>query len=193
MGRLTGPEIAKRIEEKRLSIHPFEAGRVNPNSYNLAIGPKLLVYKPRRWFTPWRKPLVWGQKNPPDYEVMMDPRKGFLIKPGWFYLGSTVEYTNTTDLIPWVSGRSSTGRLSLSVHVTAGEGDVGFEGSWTLELHSIIPVRIFPYTPICQIFYETPEGEILLYDGLYKGHDGPVSYRPSANGQPINTWSVPHD
>lgn len=183
MSKLTGPEIAKRVAEDRLVIKPFNEDRVNPNSYNLAISPKLMVYKPRRWFTPWRKPLVWGQKNPPDCIVHMDAKKGFLIKPGWFYLGSTVEWTNTPDMVPILDGRSSTGRLSVHIHATAGFGDVGFEGCWTLEIYSIIPVRIFPFSPICQISYETPEGELLSYDGLYKGYSEPVSYQPSVNGR----------
>ena len=183
MAKLTGPEIAKRVGDNRLTIKPFDQERVNPNSYNLTIGPRLLVYKPRHWFTPWRKPLVWGRQNPPDYTVNMNPERGFLIKPGWFYLGSTAEYTISPDLVPVLDGRSSTGRLSLHIHATAGFGDVGFEGCWTLEIYSIIPVVIFPFTPICQISYDTPQGEILPYNGLYKGYDGPVSYKPSVNGQ----------
>jgi dCTP deaminase len=181
--KLTGPEISRRVAENRLTIEPFDVCKINPNSYNLSIGPKLLVYKPRRWFTPWRKPLVWGQENTSDYVVSMDVEKGFVIKPGWFYLGSTVEYTKTPDMVPVLDGRSSTGRLSLHIHATAGFGDVGFEGCWTLEIYSIIPVRIFPFSPICQISYDTPEGELLPYKGLYRGYRGPVSYQPSANGQ----------
>lgn len=183
MAKLTGPEIDRRIIENRLTIKPFNRGCLNPNSYNLSIGPKLLVYKPRHWFTPWRKPLVWGQLNPPDYEVCMDLKRGFVIKPGWFYLGSTVEYTKTPDLVPVLDGRSSTGRLSLHIHATAGFGDIGFEGCWTLEIYSIIPVRIFPFTPICQISYDTPEGEIVPYTGKYRGYEVPVSYQPSRNGK----------
>lgn len=184
MAKLTGPEIAKRVAENRLTIAPFDLACVNPNSYNLAIAPKLLVYKPRRWFTPWRKPLVWGRPNPPDYAIKMDEKRGFVIKPGWFYLGSTVEWTNTPDMVPILDGRSSTGRLSLHIHATAGFGDVGFEGCWTLEIYSIIPVRIFPFSPICQISYDTPEGELLSYNGLYKGYRIPVSHKPSLNGKP---------
>jgi dCTP deaminase len=179
--KLTGPEIARRASEGRLTITPFDNERLNPNSYNLAIGPKLLVYKPRYWWIPWRKPLVWAQENPPDYTVVMDRKKGFVIKPGWFYLGSTEEYTKTPDLVPVIDGRSSTGRLSLHVHATAGFGDVGFEGCWTLEIYSIIPVRIFPFEPICQISYEVPEGDLLSYTGRYKGYNGPVSYQPFAS------------
>lgn len=183
MAKLTGSEIAKRVAEDRLVIKPFNKENVNPNSYNLSIGIKLLVYRPRRWFTPWRKPLVWGQLNEPDYVVHMDVKKGFVIKPGWFYLGSTAEYTTSPDLVPVLDGRSSTGRLSLHIHATAGFGDIGFDGCWTLEIYSIIPVRIFPFTQICQISYDTPEGEIVPYTGKYRGYDVPVSYQPSKNGK----------
>jgi dCTP deaminase len=114
----------------------------------------------------------------------MDIKNGFVIRPGWFYLGSTVEYTKTPDMVPILDGRSSTARLSLHVHATAGFGDVGFEGCWTLEIYSIIPVRIFPFSQICQVSYDTLEGEIIPYRGRYQGYSEPVSYQPSMNGQP---------
>jgi deoxycytidine triphosphate deaminase len=78
----------------------------------------------------------------------------------------------------WTDG-VSTGRLSLHIHATAGFGDIGFTGKWTLELYSILPVRIFPNIPLCQISYDDAVGEILYrYGGVYAGHDQPVCYQP---------------
>ena len=62
-----------------------------------------------------------------------------------------------------IEGRSSIGRLGLFVHVTAGFGDVGFCGYWTLEMFAVQPVRIYPHVSICQIFYHQIEGEIKPY------------------------------
>jgi dCTP deaminase len=62
-----------------------------------------------------------------------------------------------------IEGRSSIGRLGLFVHVTAGFGDVGFCGYWTLEMFAVQPVKIYPGVPICQIFYHEINGAITEY------------------------------
>jgi dCTP deaminase len=62
-----------------------------------------------------------------------------------------------------IEGRSSIGRLGLFVHVTAGFGDVGFCGFWTLEMFAVQPVKIYPGVPICQIFFHQIAGEITEY------------------------------
>jgi dCTP deaminase len=101
------------------------------------------------------------------------------------YLGRTVEYTKTTNLVPMLEGRSSVGRLGLFVHITAGFGDVGFAGYWTLEMFCIQPVIIYPNIEICQIYYHTIEGEYEPYSsGKYQGNTGiqpSLMYRDSEN------------
>ena len=84
---------------------------------------------------------------------MSIPADGMVLKPDQLYLGRTTERTETHNLVPMIEGRSSIGRLGLFVHVTAGFGDVGFCGYWTLEMFAVQPVRIYPGVPICQIFY----------------------------------------
>lgn len=186
MGKLTGDSIKNCTKEKiivddelksKIYIENFDISNLNPNSYNLALSPKLLVYKPRHWWTPWRRPLVWGEENLPDAVIRIPPT-GILIKPGWFYLGSTEEWTETYCHVPVLDGRSTTGRVSLHVHVTAGFGDIGFKGCWTLEMYSILPVRVFPHSRICQISYHVPSGDITLtYHGKYSGFNVPVPGR----------------
>ena len=68
-----------------------------------------------------------------------------------------------TTIVPMLEGRSSVGRLGLFVHVTAGFGDVGFAGYWTLEMFCVQPVRIYPNVEICQIYYHTLEGDFETY------------------------------
>ena len=65
------------------------------------------------------------------------------------------------------------GRLGLFVHVTAGFGDVGFCGYWTLEMFAVQPVRVYPGIPICQIFYHTVHGDVTEYksDKYQNNHD----------------------
>lgn len=112
-------------------------------------------------------------KVPNDTEQLRIPPEGLLLQPGRLYLGRTVEYTETRNLVPMLEGRSSIGRLGLFVHVTAGFGDVGFCGYWTLEISCIQPVRIYPFIEICQIFYHTIEGEFVEYrSGKYQKNTG---------------------
>jgi dCTP deaminase len=91
------------------------------------------------------------------------PPEGLVLGPSQLYLGRTVERTETHQLVPMIEGRSSIGRLGLFVHVTAGFGDVGFCGFWTLEMFAVQPVRIYPGVPICQIFYHEISGPITEY------------------------------
>ena len=109
------------------------------------------------------------------------------MSPHQLYLGRTVERTETHNLVPMIEGRSSIGRLGLFVHVTAGFGDVGFSGYWTLEMFAVHPVRIYPGIPICQIFYHELTGEITEYASKYQNnHD----IQPSLLFQELNPESA---
>ena len=95
------------------------------------------------------------------------------MEPGRLYLGRTVEYTRTKGFVPMLEGRSSVGRLGLVVHVTAGFGDVGFAGYWTLELFCVNPVKIYPGVEVCQIYYHTIQGDYEPYSsGKYQNNFG---------------------
>lgn len=160
---LTGKEIKKKISEKKILIEPYEENLLNPNSYNLRLHNELLVYK--------KFPL--DMKSPLETEKIIIPETGFLLEPGTLYLGRTLEYTETYDLVPMLEGRSSIGRLGMYVHITAGFGDVGFRGFWTLEISVIHPLIVYAGVQICQIFYHTVEGEITEYkSGKYQGNQG---------------------
>lgn len=72
-----------------------------------------------------------------------------------------------------LEGRSSVGRLGLFIHVTAGFGDVGFAGYWTLEMYCINPIKIYAGVEICQIFYHTIEGDFDQYkSNKYQDNQG---------------------
>ncbi len=91
------------------------------------------------------------------------PPEGLVLHPNLLYLGRTTERTETRNLVPMIEGRSSIGRLGLFVHVTAGFGDVGFCGYWTLEMFAVQPVRIYAGVAICQIFYHDIRGSFTEY------------------------------
>jgi dCTP deaminase len=100
------------------------------------------------------------------------PKDGFVLYPGTLYLGRTVERAGSDHYVPMIEGRSSLGRLGLFVHVTAGFGDVGFKSFWTLEIHCVQPIRIYPNIGICQVYFHTISGDYDLYDGKYQNNTG---------------------
>jgi len=150
---LSGLEIKKEMEKHTILINPFNEKQLNPNSYNLKLHNKLLVYKYNE--------LDMKKNNP--YTEMIIPERGLVLRPGTLYLGRTLEYTKTENYIPMLEGRSSIGRLGLFIHITAGFGDVGFAGYWTLEISCIQPIRIYPFIKICQISYSEIKGNYINY------------------------------
>ena len=159
---LTGPEIQKRLG-KDIFIDPFNPNQLNPNSYNLRLHDTLLTYEDI--------PIDMSQPNR-TREIII-PEEGYELQPNRLYLGRTVERTETFNLVPMLEGRSSVGRLGLFVHITAGFGDVGFRGFWTLEIFAVHPIRIFKNIEICQIFYHTIMGDQKTYDsGKYQNNKG---------------------
>jgi len=130
---LSGLEIKKQVENKNIIIEPFNEECINPNSYNLRLHNELLVYEDH----------VLDMKLPNKTKKIIIPEEGLILEPGKLYLGRTVEYTKTDKFVPMLEGRSSIGRLGLFIHVTAGFGDIGFSGFWTLEIHCIQPVKIY--------------------------------------------------
>lgn len=159
---LSGLEIRKRLHGD-IEIEPFAESRLNPNSYNLTLSPELLVYDAD----------VLDMKRPNSTKKIIIPEEGMVLQPGTLYLGRTNEYTGTENLVPMLEGRSSVGRLGLYIHVTAGFGDVGFKGYWTLEISCVQPVRIYAGVEICQIYYHTLEGDYRPYtSGKYQNNSG---------------------
>lgn len=166
---LTGPGIVAERQAGRLVIEPFDPAHVNPNSYDVRLAPELLVYE--------RRELRVGEDNP-TYKVVIPP-EGYRLLPVTVYLASTVEWTEThAPWTPMLNGKSSLGRLGVMVHATAGFGDVGFKGKWTLELHVVQPVIIMPGIRIAQICYFRTEGREQTYAGRYQDQQGAAPYRP---------------
>lgn len=160
---LSGKEILRQVEAGRIAIDPFDPARLNPNSYNLHLHSQLLEYTCE----------TLDMKTPNPTRTVDIPPEGLLLTPGRLYLGRTVERTRTDGFVPMLEGRSSVGRLGLYVHVTAGFGDVGFEGYWTLEIQCVQPIRIYAGVGICQVYYHTIQGEYEPYrSGKYQNNTG---------------------
>lgn len=149
---LSGHEIRGQLGGN-IVIDPFDDANLNPNSYNLTLHDELMTYEE----------VVLDMRKANRVRRLTIPPDGLVLSPNQLYLARTVERTETHKLVPMIEGRSSIGRLGLFVHVTAGFGDVGFCGYWTLEMFAVQPVRIYAGVQICQIFYHQIAGDITEY------------------------------
>lgn len=159
---LSGIEIKRQLGSN-IVIDPFDESRLNSNSYDLTLHHEMMIYEE----------IVLDMRRANRVRRISIPPEGIVLQPNQLYLGRTVERTETHNFVPMIEGRSSVGRLGLFVHVTAGFGDVGFCGYWTLEMFAIQPIRIYAGVGICQIFYHAIEGEIREYEtGKYQNNTG---------------------
>ncbi|NEA60178.1 dCTP deaminase [Streptomyces sp. SID13666] len=170
---LTGPEITAATHDGRLRIAPFEPAQVNPNSYNIRLGPTLLTYT--------EPVLDTRSPNPTRAHDITDG--GFVLQPGQLYLGHTLEEVGSDTFVPLLFGRSSVGRLGLFVEITAPIGDLGFFGQWTLMLTPVRRLRVYAGMKIGQIMFFVAAGPVDLYAGKYQDAVGP---------QPSRAWRDDH-
>ncbi len=167
---LSDRRILEEIKKETIKIEPYNRAFLGSNSYDVHLGKHLATYK--------NKTLDAKTHNEIDHFEIGE--KGFILEPGQLYLGVTEEYTETHVHVPFLEGKSSTGRLGIDIHATAGKGDVGFCGNWTLEISCKIPVRIYKGMPIGQLIYFPVDGEVEVKynskkDAKYSGQpDRPV-------------------
>lgn len=148
---LSDAYIISAMERGEIALRPFLRQCLQPNSYDLHLGSKLLTYTSR----------ALDARSAHETEAFVIGDEGFLLEPNKLYLGSTEEYTETSPrFVPYIDGKSSVGRLGLWVHVTAGGGDAGFKGHFTLELVTVQPLRIYAGMPIAQIRFEPAFGDV---------------------------------
>jgi dCTP deaminase len=155
---LSDSEILKQIQSGDIVITPFVTENLGSNSYDVTLGSTIKTYK-----TYVNYELDSAGKN--AVQVFEIPATGYVLLPGILYLAVTQEYTETRKCVPYLEGKSSLARLGISIHQTAGKGDVGFKGYWTMEITVAIPVRVYAGMKIGQLIYNEVKGEVLLpYD-----------------------------
>ena len=167
---LSDQRILEEIEKETIKIQPYNREFLGSNSYDVHLSKHLATYSDK----------TLDAKKHNEINHFEIPDEGFVLLPGELYLGVTEEYTETHVHVPFLEGKSSTGRLGIDIHATAGKGDVGFCGNWTLEISCKIPVRIYKGMPIGQLIYFPVEGEVQVKynskkDAKYSGQpDRPV-------------------
>ncbi len=170
MSILVDRDILAAMERGSIIITPFDRKCLGTNSYDIHLAPTLRVYKRDVLQDLYRSVLDVddGIDVPLDTRVSRDtvdipiPDDGFILEPGELYLASTIEHTESKEHVPMLNGRSSTGRLGLSIHVTAGTGDIGFRGPWTMELTVVKRLRVHAGDAIGQLLWFYPSGPPLV-------------------------------
>ena len=149
---LTAQAICDAIDAGEIDIKPFNRERLGPNSYDLSLHNELLIYKD----------AILDMKKDNHVERIKIPDDGYLLQPGTLYLARTQEWTASDYYVPMLEGRSSVGRLGLYADITAGFGNLGSSGCWTLELSCVQPLVIYAGVRICQVYFLTTQGERIL-------------------------------
>ncbi len=172
---LSDKRILEEIEQGHIIIEPFDRACLGSNSYDVHLSKHLATYRDR----------VLDAKLHNEVTSFEIPKDGFVLQPGTLYLGVTVEYTETHRHIPFLEGKSSTGRLGIDIHATAGKGDVGFCNTWTLEISCTQPVKIYAGMPIGQLIYFVVEGDI---ENPYNTKDNAKYTNPSTRPVESMMW-----
>ena len=167
---LTGSAISDAVKAGQIIIDPFDSARIGPNSYDFQLGNRCRVYL--------NEELDSAKEN--ASKIFDIGPEGLLLNPSRIYLINTMERMGSTHFVPIFRGRSSVGRLGIFINITADIIDIGSISQWTLQLHAVAPVRVYPGMVIGQVTFWVPQGPIDLYSGKYSEVPSPaasLSYR----------------
>ena len=150
---LSDGTIRRMVEAGEIVIRPWNPELIQPASIDLRLGDTFRVFHNHL------APLIDLRDGPPKgltEEVMATPEEAFVIHPGEFCLGRTLEWVELPDdIVARIEGKSSLGRLGLIVHATAGFCDPGWKGTLTLELNNLtrVPIILHPGLEIAQLSF----------------------------------------
>ncbi len=179
---LSDRTIREEIQAGRIVIDPFDPACVQPSSVDLHVDSQFRVFANSRYA------YIDVKREMPELTELVQVADGepFILHPGEFVLGSTVERVAIpNDTVARLEGKSSLGRLGLLIHSTAGYVDPGWDGFLTLELSNVanLPITIYPGMKIGQISFfrlSTPAERPYGSRGArskYQGQRGPTASR----------------
>ena len=183
---LSDGTILRLVDEGRIRIDPWDPGLVQPASVDLRLGGSSRVFHNHR-------ASANDLRRPPEHlteEVIVPAEESFVIHPGEFCLGRTLEWVELpNDIVARIEGKSSLGRLGLIVHATAGFCDPGWKGTLTLELNNLtrVPIKLYPGLPIAQLSFMALDRPALRPYGspeLGSHYQGQVAATESRFGAP---------
>jgi deoxycytidine triphosphate deaminase len=179
---LSDRSIRRLLDEGRIGIDPYDESLLQPSSVDVRVDRYFRVFRNHEY------PYINVKEAQEDLTelVEIDGDEPFILHPGEFVLGSTLERVRLPDdLVARLEGKSSLGRLGLLIHSTAGFIDPGWDGHVTLELSNVanLPITIYHRMKIGQISFvqlteaaEHPYGSAGL-GSKYQGQKGPTPSR----------------
>ena len=177
---LSDRTIRAEIDSGRLVFDPYDPELVQPSSVDVRVDRSFRVFHNARYpFIDVRRPMEDLTEL-----VTVEPEEPFILHPGEFVLGQTLERVSLPDdLVARLEGKSSLGRLGLLIHSTAGFVDAGFEGNLTLELSNVanLPITIYHGMPIGQISFMRMDGPV---ENPYGSRETPSKYQGQAEPTP---------
>lgn len=157
---LSDGTITRLVEEGRIRIDPWDPALVQPASVDLRLGDTFRVFNNHRVTSIDLREMPGNLTE----EVRVEEDQAFVIHPGEFCLGRTLEWVELpADIVARIEGKSSLGRLGLIVHATAGFCDPGWKGTLTLELNNLtrVPIKLYPGLLIAQLSFMTLDAPAL--------------------------------
>lgn len=171
-GILTSDMIRQEVNAGRIHIENFTEESLNPNSYNLTLGNTITVYNSIRLIDLKDKSTFSGD----HVSTLKLDDEGIILRPGYIYLIPTAEEIGSQYYEPIFTGRSSAGRLGISIHQEAGFGDIGYYGHMTHQIKVTFPTKIYPGLSLAQVYWLSPCGIIdKPYNGRYMNDNGYAS------------------
>jgi dCTP deaminase len=149
---LSDGTIRRLVEDGRIRVDPWDPAMIQPASIDLRLGDSFRVFHNHRVTAIDLRDVPTNLTE----EVKVADGESFVIHPGEFCLGRTLEWVELPDdVVARVEGKSSLGRLGLIVHATAGFVDPGWKGTLTLELNNLtrVPIKLWPGLPIAQLSF----------------------------------------
>ena len=191
---LSDGTILRLVSEGRIKVDPWDPGMVQPASIDLRLGNTFRVFHNHRI-------AAIDLANPPTNlteQIAITDDEPFVIHPGEFVLGRTLEWVELPDdVVARIEGKSSLGRLGLIVHATAGFVDPGWKGTLTLEITNLtrVPIKLWATKPIAQLSFMTldrpalrPYGHPDLgshYHGQVEATESRYEGGPGATDEPV--------
>jgi dCTP deaminase len=183
---LSDGTIRAALASGRILVEPLADGAIQPSSVDVRLAPQFRVFANHRY------PVIDVRTDQPELTELVEVDEGepFVLHPGEFVLGATLERIRLPDdVVARIEGKSSLARLGLVIHSTAGFVDAGFDGDVTLELSNVatLPILLYPGMKIAQFaFFALDQPAEHPYGGdatgsKYQGQSGPTASRYHLN------------
>ena len=183
---LSDRSLREALADGRIEVEPLGANAIQPSSIDLRLDCQFRIFRNHT------RGVIDVKQDLSDLTELVEiaQDEAFMLHPGEFVLGSTVERVRVpNDLVARIEGKSSLGRLGLLIHSTAGFVDPGWNGQLTLELSNVasLPITLYPHMKIGQMSFmemtspaDNPYGSSVV-GSKYQGQRGPIASRYNEN------------